>query len=104
MVGAKIVQKALHEPAKILAQNAGYNGNVVLSYIKEKGYGYGFDGLKEEYVLMEENGIVDPLKVIRIALQNAASVAAMALITEALVTDIPEEKKTTAPMPQMPQY
>ena len=101
--GVNILRRALEEPLKQLAFNAGENGPVVLGRVKEMKPGFGFDVVKEEYVNMEESGIVDPLKVTRVALQNAASVAAMALITEALVTDIPEAKKGP-PMPPMPPY
>jgi chaperonin GroEL len=92
LVGARAVQKALEEPIKQLASNAGKNGDVILSKVKEMKPGYGYDVVKEEYAVMEEHGIVDPLKVLRIALQNASSVAAMALITEAMITDKPEEE------------
>ena len=92
LVGARAVQKALEEPIKQLASNAGKNGDVVLSKVKEMKPGYGYDVVKEEYAVMEEHGIVDPLKVLRVALQNASSVAAMALITEAIITDKPEEE------------
>jgi chaperonin GroEL len=103
MVGANIVRCALEEPLRQLAANAGYDGNVVLEKVKTAKPGFGFDVVKEEYGDMEEKGIIDPLKVIRTALQNAASTAAMALITEAMITDIPEkEKATPAPMP--PEY
>ena len=103
-VGAAIVKKALEEPLKQLANNAGQDGTVILARVKEMKPGYGFDVLTEKYVVMEDNGIVDPLKVTRIALQNAASVAAMALITEALVADKPEKKKEAAAAPPMPDY
>jgi chaperonin GroEL len=104
LVGANIVRKALEEPLKQLAINAGYEGGVVLARVKSMQSGFGFDVVKEDYVNMEESGIVDPLKVTRIALQNAASVVTMSLITEAMVADIPEEKPETPAMPQMPQY
>jgi len=98
--GAKIVRRALEEPVRQLAANAGYDGAVVIEKVKNSNPGFGFDVIKEEYGNMEEKGIIDPLKVSRTALQNAASTAAMALITQALVTDIPEKEK--APMPPMP--
>ncbi len=104
-VGANIVKKALEEPMRQLARNAGQDGGVILGRVKEMKPGFGYDVVTEDYVNMEEAGIVDPVKVARIALQNASSVAAMALITEALVTDKPEEKKESTPAaPQMPQY
>lgn len=102
-IGADIVRCAMEEPAKQLATNAGVEGAVVLEKIKTGKPGFGFDVEKEEYGDMEEKGILDPLKVIRTALQNAASVAALAVVTEALVTDIPErEKPPMAPPP--PDY
>jgi chaperonin GroEL len=104
LVGANIVKKALEEPLRQLARNAGQDGGVVLGRIKEMNAGYGFNVVTEEYVNMEEAGIVDPLKVTRSALKNASSVAAMALITEAMVADKPEEKKAAPAAPPMPQY
>lgn len=101
LTGANIIRRALEEPLRQLATNAGHNGAVVLEKVKASRNGFGFDVVKEEYGDMEERGIIDPLKVARTALQNAASTAAIALITEALVTDIPEkEKATTPPMPE----
>lgn len=91
LIGARIVRKALEEPIKQLAFNAGQDGNVILAHVKEMKPGYGYDVVKEEYAIMVENGIVDPFKVIRVALQNASSVAAMALITEAMITDKPDK-------------
>ena len=103
-VGAQIIKRALEEPLRQLVANAGHNGGVVTGRLKEMQAGYGFDVVGEEYVDMVAKGIVDPLKVARTALQNAVSVSAMALITEAIVADIPEEKNPSgAPsMPGMP--
>jgi len=90
--GAKIVLRALEEPVRQIATNAGLEGSVIIDNIRRNGAnGYGFDAYKEEYVDMITAGIVDPAKVTRSALQNAASVAAMVLTTESLVTDIKEE-------------
>ncbi len=90
--GAKIVLRALEEPVRQIATNAGLEGSVIIDNIRRNGAnGYGFDAYKEEYVDMISAGIVDPAKVTRSALQNAASVAAMVLTTESLVTDIKEE-------------
>ena len=95
--GAKIVAKALEEPVRQIAQNAGLDGSVIVDTIKrENKQDYGFDAYDEKYVNMIEVGIVDPTKVTRSALQNAASVASMVLTTESLVSDIPEENP---PMP-----
>ena len=101
-IGVNIIRRALEEPLRQLAANAGYDGSVVLEKVKSAKPGFGFDVVREEYGDMEEKGIIDPLKVTRSALQNAASVATMALITEALVTDIPEKEK--APPPPPPEY
>ena len=92
LIGAKSLKKALEAPLKQLAFNAGQDGAVVLGHLAEMKAGFGYDVMAERYVDMESAGIVDPLKVTRTALQNAASVAAMALITEALVADKPEPK------------
>lgn len=96
--GAVIVAKALEEPAKQIAVNAGIDGGVVISEIKKNGNpDFGYDALKDTYCNMVECGILDPTKVTRSALQNAASVAATLLTTEVLVADKPE------PQPPMPQ-
>ena len=96
--GAVIVAKALEEPAKQIAVNAGIDGGVVISEIKKNGNpDFGYDALKDAYCNMVECGILDPTKVTRSALQNAASVAATLLTTEVLVADKPE------PQPPMPQ-
>jgi len=102
LTGANIIRRALEEPLRQLAANAGQDGSVVLEKVKNSKPGTGYDVVKEEYGDMEEKGIIDPLKVTRTALQNAASTAAMALITEAMITDIPEKKK--ASVPPMPEY
>jgi len=96
--GAKIVKKAVEEPIRCIAENAGYDGSVVVDAVKKSAAGVGFDASTGEYVDMVEKGIIDPTKVARSALQNAASIASMVLITESLVTDIPEKEKAP-PMP-----
>jgi len=89
--GVQIVLRALEEPIRQIAMNAGIDGSVIVENIKNaKKPGYGYDALKGEYVDMIERGIIDPTKVTRSALQNAASVAAMVLTTESLVADIPQ--------------
>ncbi|MFH1710084.1 MAG: chaperonin GroEL [bacterium] len=98
-VGASIVRKSLEEPLKQIASNAGWEGSVVVDYIKKEKLGLGFDAQALKYTDMLKAGIVDPVKVTRSALQNAASIAAMLLTTEALVAEKPEEKKE---MPAMP--
>ena len=95
--GVEIVLRALEEPIRQIAANAGVDGSVVVDHIKTaQKPGFGYDALKGEYVDMVDRGIIDPTKVTRSALQNAASVAAMVLTTESLVADIPE------PEPAMP--
>ena len=91
-LGAKIVLRALEEPAKQIAVNAGLEPAVIVNKVKQSEVGVGFDASKEEYVDMKKSGIVDPTKVTRSALQNAASIASMVLTTESIVTDVPEEK------------
>ena len=97
--GAKIVLKALEAPLFTIAYNAGLEGAVIVNKVKEGKENFGFDAYNEEYVNMMEVGILDPAKVARTALQNAASVAASLLTTESVVADI---KEPTPPMPQMP--
>ncbi len=97
--GAKIILKALEAPVRQIAENAGLEGSVIVDKIRRsRKVGYGFDAYNEVYTDMIPAGIVDPTKVTRSALQNAASVAAMVLTTESLVADIPEEN----PAPAMP--
>ena len=100
--GAKIVLKALEEPLRQIAANAGLEGSVIVENIKrENKVGYGFNALTEEYTDMVSAGIVDPTKVTRSALQNASSVASMVLTTESLVADIKEPAAPAAPAPDM---
>ena len=96
--GAKIVERALEEPVRQIAENAGFEGSVVVSKVKESPEGIGFNAASDEYVNMIDAGIVDPVKVTRSALQNAASVSGMLLTTEAGITEIKED----APAPAMP--
>ena len=91
-LGAEIVLKALEEPVKQIAINAGLEPAVIVDKVKNSEVGVGFDAAKEQYVDMKKAGIVDPTKVTRSALQNAASIASMVLTTESLVTDVPEAK------------
>ncbi len=95
--GIEIVRRAVEEPVRQIAKNAGLEGSVVVEKVKKSDKGIGFDALKGEYVDMVKAGIVDPAKVTRSALQNAASIAAMVLTTETLVADKPEPEKA-APM------
>ncbi len=95
-VGMSIVRKALEAPARQIADNAGAHGEVVVERVRKEKPGYGFDALKGEYGDMFAKGIVDAAKVTRSAVQNAASIAAMVLTTETLITDVPEAKATPA--------
>ena len=96
--GVQIVLKALEEPVRQIAANAGVEGSVIVNTILQAGKtGYGYNALTDEYMDMIPNGIVDPTKVTRSALQNAASVAAMVLTTESLVADIKEPVAPAAP-------
>jgi chaperonin GroEL len=100
MTGINIIKKALEEPIKQIAYNAGEEGSIVVEKVKNSGKkGFGFNALKGVYENMFDAGIVDPAKVTRSALQNAASIAAMLLTTEALVADKPEENKGGAAVP-----
>ena len=102
--GVNIVVKAIEEPVRQIARNAGLEGSVIVNEIVNKNKkGYGFDFGKEEYVDMFKQGILDPAKVTRSALQNAASVAAMVLTTESLVTDIPDPQADAAAAAAMAQ-
>ena len=96
--GAKIVERALEEPVRQIAENAGFEGSVVVSKVKESPEGVGFNAASDEYVNMIDAGIVDPVKVTRSALQNAASVSGMLLTTDAGITEIKED----TPAPAMP--
>ena len=100
--GVQIVKRALEEPIRQIVANAGLEGSVVVEKVKgASGVAQGFDAEKNEYVDMMSAGILDPTKVERIALQNAASIASLLLTTEALITDIPEDDKK-AGAPPMP--
>ncbi len=99
-VGIDIVRRAIEEPVRQIANNAGLEGSVVVENVKKAGKGIGFNALKNEYTDMIAAGIVDPAKVTRSALQNAASIASMVLTTETLVADKPEEKPAAPAAPQ----
>ncbi len=97
-VGAMIVRRALEEPIRRIVENAGLEGSVIVEKVKaEKGVTRGFDAESLQFVDMIQAGIIDPTKVERVALENAASVAGLLLTTEALITDLPEEKAAAAP-------
>jgi chaperonin GroEL len=97
--GVNILKKSLEEPIRWIAQNAGFDGSIVIEKVKKEKGNYGFDAQKEEYTDMVKAGIIDPAKVVRVALQNAASVASLLLTTEAMVAERPREKEKYPPMP-----
>jgi len=96
-MGVNIVKRALEEPLRQIANNAGWEGSVVVEKIKNSEKGIGFNALTEAYEDMVKAGIVDPVKVTRSALENAASIGSMILTTETLIVEKKEEKKETAP-------
>ena len=96
--GINIVRRALEEPCRLIAENAGHEGSVVVDKVKHMTGAGGFNAQDEKYENLVQAGVIDPTKVVRIALQNASSIAALLLTTEALVAEIPEEKKQP-PMP-----
>jgi len=96
--GVNIMKKAVVEPIRWIATNAGKDGSVIMDAVQKSPPGVGYDALADDFVNMVEKGIIDPTKVVRSALENAASIAVMVLITNALVSDIPEKEK----MPPMP--
>ena len=93
MIGVSIVRRALEAPVRQIAENAGQEGSVIVSAVKQMPIGSGYDALRGEYGDLFEKGIVDAAKVTRSALQHAASIAGMVLTTETLVTDKPEKKE-----------
>ena len=97
--GLNILKKALEEPIRWIAQNAGHDGSIVIEKVKNEKGNYGFDAQKEEYTDMVKAGIIDPTKVVRTALQNASSVAALLLTTEAMVAERPKDREKFPPMP-----
>jgi chaperonin GroEL len=102
--GVEIVKKAIVEPAKQIAENAGIDGSIVVEKIKESEGAFGFNAATEQFEDLMKAGIIDPTKVTRSALQNAASVAALLITTECMITEKPEDKKAGAGMPSMPEY
>jgi chaperonin GroEL len=98
-IGVDIVKRALEEPIRQIANNAGQEGSVVTEKVKNEKGAFGFDAAQDEYTDMIKAGIIDPTKVVRLALQNAASVASLMITTEAVVADKPEKKPPYPPMP-----
>jgi len=106
-IGVNIVRKSLEVPLRKIAQNAGKDGSVILETVRrtqkeKKNLNIGYNVISEAYVDMVKDGVIDPAKVTRGALENAASIAAMILTTEALITDVPEKEKPAPP--PMPEY
>ena len=101
LVGVNIISRALEQPLKLIVENAGSEGAVVLNQVKHQSDDYGYDAELGEFGPMLERGIIDPVKVTRSALQNAASVAAMVLTTESMITEIPEPASSMPATPQM---
>jgi chaperonin GroEL len=97
-IGVQIVRRAIEEPMRWIAQNAGWEGAVVLEKVRNGKGAYGFNAASEQYEDLMKAGIIDPTKVVRSALQNAASVASLLLTAEALISEKPEQKSTNAPM------
>jgi len=100
-VGADIVKRTLEEPIRQIAENSGWEGSVVVQKVKEGEGAFGFNAETEQYEDLMASGIIDPTKVTRIALQNASSIAALMITTEAMVTEIPEKEKEKMPRPGM---
>jgi len=98
-IGVDIVKRALEEPIRQIANNAGQEGSVVTEKVKNEKGAFGFDAAQDEYTDMNKAGIIDPTKVVRLALQNASSVASLMITTEALVAEKPEKKPAYPPMP-----
>jgi chaperonin GroEL len=98
-VGADIVRRSVEEPLRQIAQNAGQEDSVIVARVKEEGGNIGYDALRDEFGDMFQAGVIDPTKVVRVALQNASSISGLMITTEALVADIPED---TPPMPAGP--
>jgi chaperonin GroEL len=97
-IGVNIVKRAIEEPMRWIATNAGQEGSIVVQKVRDMKDEEGFNALTDTYENLVKAGVIDPAKVVRSALQNASSIASLLLTTEALICDIPEEKKET-PMP-----
>ncbi|HEY8190690.1 MAG TPA: chaperonin GroEL [Micavibrio sp.] len=100
-VGVDIVRRAIQSPVRQIVENAGMEGSIIVGHmLDQKDTNYGYDAQKNEYCDLVKTGIIDPVKVVRTALQDAASVAGLLIVTEAMVTDAPEDKKSAGMMPQ----
>jgi chaperonin GroEL len=99
-IGVDIIKRSIEEPLRQIANNAGFEGSVIVEKVKEMDQDKGFNALTEKYEDLVKGGVLDPTKVVRIALQNAASIAGLLLTTEGLISEIPEEDKgPKMPMP-----
>jgi chaperonin GroEL len=98
-VGVNIIRKAIEEPIRQIVKNAGHEPSIVVQKVKDGKDDFGFDAYKEEYVNLYQSGIIDPTKVVRIALENASSIAGLLLTTESTIVEIPEPRSATPPMP-----
>jgi len=100
-IGVNIIRRALEEPIRLIAENAGAEGSIVYNKVKEQNGAFGYNAQTDTYEDLIEAGVIDPTKVTRIALENAASISSLLLTTEAVITDKPEEKKAAAAAPDM---
>ena len=106
-MGVEIIRRAVEEPLRMISRNAGVDGSIVIQEVKNSEGSFGFNAATEQYGDMLAFGIIDPTKVVRHALQNAASVAGLMITTEALIADKPEDKKAApagGPPGGMPDY
>jgi chaperonin GroEL len=99
--GLQILKRALAAPARQIAENSSVDGGVVVARMLESKGNFGFDAAANTYVDLVEAGIIDPTKVVRVALENAVSVTSVLLLSEATLTEIPEKTKERAPLPEM---
>jgi chaperonin GroEL len=95
-LGVEIVKRALQEPMRMIANNAGFEGSLVVGNVLEHKGSYGFNAATETYGDLVAAGVIDPTKVVRVAIENAASIASLLLMTEAMVTEIPEDELSHA--------
>ncbi|MGH9220738.1 MAG: TCP-1/cpn60 chaperonin family protein, partial [Vicinamibacterales bacterium] len=98
-IGVQLIRRAIEEPSRWIAQNAGHEGSIVVAKLKEGKGDEGFNAATDTYEDLVKAGVIDPAKVVRNALQNASSIASLLLTTEALVSEIPEDKKEAPAMP-----
>ncbi len=104
LTGVNIVKKAIEEPLRLIASNAGYEPSIIVDKVKESKINIGFNAIKEKFEDLTKAGVIDPTKVARVALQNAASIASLLITTDAAVTEFPEKKTKKMPTPGMDDY